>query len=353
MAGGELKPISWSDGKLRLLDQCLLPSEIIYRECVSAADVAGAIRRMVVRGAPAIGISAAFGMALEARRLAGNTGRERLLAALREAGAILRGARPTAVNLAWAVARIERRLAERAGGLSGQEIAEVLEEEALALLNEDLATNRLIGRHGSELVPCGAAILTHCNAGALATGGYGTALGVVRAAFEQGKSISVFAGETRPFLQGARLTALELTMAGIPVTLITDSCAGSLMAAGKISLVLVGADRIAANGDTANKVGTYSLAVLARYHGIPIYIAAPLSTIDLELPAGSAITIEEREKEEITFFMGRPVAPRGAAAYNPAFDVTPAGLISALITERGIIHNPDPDKIRALFHQSG
>lgn len=361
MKGDLLAAVSWEEGKLVLLDQTVLPCRVAYRECRTAAAVAGAIRDMVVRGAPAIGISAAFGMALAAREAAAQgTFPAELIKTVGEAAAMLRRSRPTAVNLAWAVERMEARLdAFLAGRRDDQtdagameatgEAAAVLEEEARAILEEDVQINRRIGDFGAGLVPPGASILTHCNAGALATGGYGTALGVIRSAHYGGKNPAVFAGETRPFLQGARLTALELAREEIPVTLVTDNSTGHLMALGQVDLVVVGADRIAANGDTANKIGTYTLAVLARHHGIPFYIAAPLSTIDRSIPSGSRIVIEERSPLEVTCFDGRPVAPEGVPALNPAFDVTPAGLITAIITEKGVVHRPDGEKIAALF----
>jgi len=335
-----LRTLYWDNGSLFLLDQRLLPGQISYLECRSAAEVFAAIRAMVVRGAPAIGLSAAFGMVLGARHLAaeGLSG-PALRQQLAEIAARLRSARPTAVNLSWALERMERKL-EGAAGLSGAEIAAMLEEEARLMLHEDISINRRIGEHGEPLIPDGASILTHCNAGALATAGYGTALGVIRAAVAAGKRVHVFAGETRPLLQGARLTALELRREKIPVTLVTDSCAGYLMASGKVDLVITGADRIAANGDAANKIGTYTLAVLARQHGIPFYIAAPCSTIDLSLEDGQGMVIEERDPSEVTTLMGQPIAPAGVGALNPAFDVTPAEFITALITERGVLYRP-------------
>lgn len=342
--------LCWENRCLKLLDQRLLPGEVVYYSCYTAEQVAEAIKEMVVRGAPAIGISAAFGLVLAAYKAVeeGLTTRQGFDLALAAAAEKLRQSRPTAVNLSWGLQRIMRRLEENdSSDLPG--LAASLEEEALSVFQEDLAINHRLGNFGAELVPAGASILTHCNAGALATGGYGTALGVIRSAFNQGKQLRVYAGETRPFLQGARLTSFELSQEGIPVTLITDSCAGHLMANRKIDLVIVGADRIAANGDTANKIGTYSLAVLARYHRIPLYVAAPLSTIDRTLPGGGDILIEERDPKEITTFLGKAVAPSGVKGYNPAFDITPARLISALITEKGVIRQPDMDKIRFLF----
>ena len=344
-----LLTLYWENKRLYLVDQRLLPGKIRYRGCKSAEEVAEAIRDMVVRGAPAIGVSAAFGMVLAALDgLSRGCGPAEIRERLKKSAVLLKQSRPTAVNLAWALERMERRL-ETTAGAAAREIAAALEEEALSILQEDRETNRLIGANGAELVPPDASVLTHCNAGALATAGFGTALGVVRAAFSQGKLRHVYVDETRPLLQGARLTALELVKENIPATLVTDNCAGGLMAAGKVDLVVVGADRIAANGDTANKIGTYNLAVLARYHGIPFYVAAPCSTIDPAIATGREIVIEERDPSEVTHINGRPVAPAGIKAFNPAFDVTPAELIDAMITERGVIHRPDEKGIRRLL----
>jgi methylthioribose-1-phosphate isomerase len=335
-----LRTLYWEKGRLFLLDQRLLPGKIRYLECGTAKDVAKTIKEMVVRGAPAIGISAAFGMVLAARELnAAGLGPAEMRERLEKSAETLRNARPTAVNLHWALRRMVRRI-EGAAGASTEEVMAALEEEALALLDEDISANRRIGAFGEPLIPDGASILTHCNAGALATAGYGTALGVIRAAAAAGKRLHVYVDETRPLLQGARLTALELHHEKIPATLVTDSCAGYLMAAGKVDLVITGADRIAANGDTANKIGTYTLAVLAQRHGIPFYIAAPCSTVDLSVKDGGGIVIEERDPAEVTMFNGQAIAPAGIDALNPAFDVTPAGLISAIITERGVLQRP-------------
>jgi methylthioribose-1-phosphate isomerase len=298
----------------------------VWVECSTAAEVAEAIRTMVVRGAPAIGVAAAFGMAMAANR--GDD--------LQTAAEILKASRPTAVNLAWAVDRMLR-----VGG--------DLTAEAEAILREDVAANMSIGRHGALLLGQQATILTHCNAGALATGGYGTALGVIRAAVEIGKSIAVFADETRPYLQGARLTAWELQRDGIDVTLITDNMSGHFFQQGKFDAVIVGADRIAANGDTANKIGTYTVAVLAHAHGVPFYVAAPVSTIDPACPNGAAIPIEERSAQEVTEIFGVRVAPEGIQVRHPAFDVTPARLVTAIITERGVLRAPYEDSIRQVF----
>jgi methylthioribose-1-phosphate isomerase len=342
-----VQALRWTGDRLELIDQRLLPSRIEYVGCNDAASVAGAIRDMVVRGAPAIGCAAAFGIALEAQRGAGLPRAEfdRRLAAGFEA---LARSRPTAVNLFWALSRMNKRAAET-GTLACSDAADALFGEAVRIFEEDVSANLAIGRAGAALVPDGARIMTHCNAGALATAGHGTALGVVRSARDQGKRIAVIANETRPFLQGARLTAWELVQERIPVTLITDNMAGHMMQMGKVDLVIVGADRIAANGDVANKIGTYTLAVLASRHRIPFYVAAPLSTIDLAVPDGSAIPIEERGAEEVTGYGGIRWAPVGVAVANPAFDVTPAELVTAIITERGVTLRPDKATIRGLF----
>ena len=342
-----VETLRWRDGRLELIDQRLLPGRVEYLSCSSAAEVAVAIRSMAVRGAPAIGCAAAFGIALEARRERTQSPAqfpETMDAAFR----LLSGSRPTAVNLFWALDRMRAVLA-RAGDPG--DAAERLTEAALALLDSDIETNRAIGRAGAALVPDGARVLTHCNTGALATAGHGTALGVVRSARDAGKRISVIASETRPYLQGARLTAWELMQERIPVTLITDGTAGHLMSRGKVDLVIVGADRIAANGDVANKIGTYALSVLAERHRVPFYVAAPLSTIDISIPDGSAIPIEERGAAEVTGYAGVRWAPEGVAVANPAFDVTPAALVSALVTEKGVVERPDVSSIRALFER--
>ncbi len=344
-----LYTLYWKDGRLYILDQRLLPHRVEYLSCTRYREVADAIREMAVRGAPAIGITAAFGMAVAAYEvLAEENTQARLRSYLAEASRELFKARPTAVNLAWALERIEKWLSENEG-LSLKDIAAGLLREAEAIYREDLENNRMIGINGCALIPDRASVLTHCNAGALATGGYGTALGVIRASVAEGKKVHVYIDETRPLLQGSRLTAFEMLHDDIPATLVTDNCAGSLMKQGKIDLIVVGADHIARNGDTANKIGTYSLAVLAASHNIPLYVAAPLSTIDLALPAGEDIIIEERKPEEVTCFGNQAVAPDGIEVYNPAFDVTPAKLIKALITEKGVIYNPDQEKLYKLF----
>ncbi len=329
-----VKPILFIDGACRMLDQRLLPTEEVWIDYTDYREVAEAIRSMVVRGAPAIGIAAAFGAAFGARDIeADNFGS--FFSELEEVCEILAATRPTAVNLFWALDRMKR-VANDNRAAELDELKKTLLEEACRIADEDIEINRSMGRHGAELIPDGARILTHCNAGALATGGYGTALGVIRAAVEAGKKISVIADETRPWLQGARLTTWELMQDNIPVTLISDNMAGHLMSRGEIDCVIVGADRIAANGDTANKIGTYTVAVLAREHNIPFYVAAPTSTIDLKMTDGSEIPIEERDPSEVTHCGGHRIAPEGVAVRNPAFDVTPARYIAAIITENGL-----------------
>jgi len=346
----QVDTLRWRDDRVEMLDQRLLPATVRYVQCDTAAAVAEAIRSMVIRGAPAIGCAAAYGVAVEAVRLAKESPAS-FARGVSEALQIIGRSRPTAVNLAWALKRMQRRL-EASGMASPASTAASLLDEAHAILREDVEINLRLGAAGAELVPDGARILTHCNAGALATGGHGTALGVIRSAIKAGKRVSVVADETRPFLQGARLTAWELMQDGIPTTLIADVAAGYLMSQGEIDIVIVGADRIAANGDTANKIGTYSVAVLARRHGIPFYIAAPLSTIDLSLSDGSGIPIEERSADEVTGFGGIRSAPVGVAVRNPAFDVTSADLITGLITERGVVRPPNEAGIRRLFEPS-
>ncbi|HSM91661.1 MAG TPA: S-methyl-5-thioribose-1-phosphate isomerase [Anaeromyxobacteraceae bacterium] len=329
-----LRPVLYDPARdvVRVLDQRRLPAEEVWLELTSADEVAQAIKDLAVRGAPAIGVAAAYGLAVEARRGAGPN-------PLRDAADRLARARPTAVNLAWAVRRMVHRL--------GLPAAEIL-AEADAIRDEDEASCRRIGQLGAPLLPARANVLTHCNAGALATAGYGTALGVVRGAIEAGKSVRVLADETRPFLQGARLTAWELHRDGIPVTILTDGMAGWLMARGEIDCVVVGADRIAANGDVANKIGTYSLAVLAGHHGVPFYVAAPWSTVDLSTPSGREIPIEERPSDEVLVLAGQRIAPEGVSARYPAFDVTPERLVTAIVTERGVVRRPYDDGLRAL-----
>ncbi|MFN8557060.1 MAG: S-methyl-5-thioribose-1-phosphate isomerase [Dehalococcoidia bacterium] len=342
-AGG-VEPIVWSDERLRLLDQTRLPLAEVWLDLDDVRDVAAAIREMRVRGAPAIGVTAAYGVALAALRSRA-TDVPALLADIDAAVDLLGATRPTAVNLFWALRRMRAIAATQssASALRGRLVA-----EACAIHAEDVAGTRTMGRHGADLIPDGATVLTHCNAGALATAGYGTALGVIRAAHEAGKGIRVIADETRPLLQGARLTAWELARDGIPTTLIADTMAGSLMRRGLITCVVVGADRIAANGDVANKIGTYQVAVLAHEHGLPFYVAAPTSTLDLSLPNGDAIPIEERGADEVTRFGGVTIAPEGIAVLNPAFDVTPARYVAAIITERGVARPPYEPALRAL-----
>jgi methylthioribose-1-phosphate isomerase len=327
--------VQWHEGAVRLLDQSRLPETVTFLDCRDAESVALAIRDLKVRGAPAIGVTAAMGVALGAQSIA-STEYEPFSKTLLAICDRLAATRPTAVNLFWAIDRMKRKL----GALRDEPVPAIkaaLMKESQAILEEDIALCKAMGRHGAGLIQQGQTILTHCNAGALATAGYGTALGVIRAAWEQGKQIQVIADETRPVLQGARLTAWELMQDQIPVTLITDNMAGALMRQGKIHLCLVGADRIAANGDVANKIGTYSVAVLAKAHGIPFYVAAPYSTIDLKTKSGADIPIEQRNAEEVTSVHGGyPVAPSGVRVYNPAFDVTPAELVSGIITERGV-----------------
>ncbi len=341
-----MRSVEWHDGKVRMIDQRLLPAKFRLVEYTDYREVAQAIRTMVVRGAPAIGAAAAFGMALAVQQAAGQD-REPLLAALRAAADTLCAARPTAVNLSWAVARLLRRAEAESDATA---IPAALLAEAQALADEDVAINRRLGEHGATLIRDGDTIVHHCNTGALATVDYGTALGVIRTAHEQGKRIHVLVDETRPLLQGARLTAWELQQLGIPFTLIADNAAGHFMRTGRVNLVLVGADRVAVNGDVANKIGTYSLAVVAQANGVPFYPCVPTSTIDLSLPTGDAIPIEERSAEEITgiLYQGRPVAPDGVRVANPAFDVTPHRYITGIVTENGIAYPPFEVSLRRM-----
>jgi methylthioribose-1-phosphate isomerase len=318
----KVEPLRWLGDRLELLDQRLLPDQTVYVTCRSAAEVAQAIRDMVVRGAPAIGCAAAFGVVLSK--------------GTSESYEILAKSRPTAVNLFWALERMKK--------------AKDLRAEAQAIFAEDLAANRALGKLGADLLPAGARVMTHCNAGALATAGYGTALGVIRSA--KSKNVSVIACETRPYLQGARLTAYECVQEGIPCTLVTDSMAGHLMSRGEVDVVVVGADRIAANGDVANKIGTYAIAVLARRHGIPFYVAAPVSTFDAKIPDGSHIPIEERPAAEVTGYRETRWAPEGVAVRNPAFDVTPAELITGIICEKGVVLAPDQERLAKLLRSA-
>ncbi|MEB3223176.1 MAG: S-methyl-5-thioribose-1-phosphate isomerase [Candidatus Sericytochromatia bacterium] len=338
--------LRWDGDRLVLIDQTRLPADVHWVACETPEQVAEAIRGMVVRGAPAIGVAAAWGMALAARGARGH-GRDAALARLREAASTLVAARPTAVNLAWAVAALLAH-AEGTPG-DGAALAEALTAEARRLHDADVATNRAIGQAGRAVVPDGANVLTHCNAGALATAGYGTAVGVLRAAHEAGRRLHVWVDETRPYWQGARLTAWELVQLGIPATLITDSMAAHFMARGAVDLVVVGADRIAANGDTANKIGTYGLAVLAAAHAIPLYVAAPRSTFDASVASGAGIPIEERPEAELTHVAGRRLAAEGVGVANPGFDVTPAHLIAGIITEVGVLTPPYGPAIQAAL----
>ncbi|MFU0800858.1 MAG: S-methyl-5-thioribose-1-phosphate isomerase [Xylanivirga thermophila] len=330
--------LKWRENALFLIDQTLLPRQKVIIECKTYKDVAKAIKEMNVRGAPAIGVTAAYGMVLGAFEYDGDD-KEAFFDYLNDVGDVIKGTRPTAVNLFWAVDRILNR-ADEVRDKDITSIKIVLEEEANRMAREDIDTNRCMGHYGAQLLKDGDTVLTHCNAGALATVDYGTALGVIRAAVEEGKNISVFADETRPYLQGARLTAWELMEDNIPVTLITDNMAGYVMKKGLINAVIVGADRIAANGDVANKIGTYSVAVLAKENNIPFYVAAPISTLDLDIKAGDDIPIEERSSMEVTHICGVPIAPEGVKVMNPAFDVTPNKYITGIITEEGVIYPP-------------
>ncbi len=331
-----------------MIDQRMLPGREVYRVYKDYRGVAGAIRSMVIRGAPAIGVAAAMGVALGLKGTSGRRAQARFAVVART----LKAARPTAVNLAWAVDRMGRVL-ERNLALDARALFAALRDEALAIYEEDLAANRALGQFGAALIDDDPAqILTHCNAGALATAGYGTALGIVRAARDSGKRVSVIADETRPFLQGARLTAWELKKDRIPVTLIADNMAGMVLARGGVSCVIVGTDRVAANGDVANKIGTYPLAVMARRHGVPLYVAAPLSSIDFNCPSGADIPIEERDASELAEIAGRRIAPPGVRIFNPAFDVTPAELVTAIVTERGVARPPYDKSLAELRRRS-
>jgi methylthioribose-1-phosphate isomerase len=335
-----LPTIEWQEDAVVMIDQRKLPSAEVYVRCKTAAEVAKAIKTMVIRGAPAIGVAAAMGIALGARRSTAS-GTKQFTTEFQKLCDLMASTRPTAVNLFWAIERMKKAFAGAAhSGASVDEIKQRLAAEARAIHDEDVESCRSMGAHGATLVPDSARILTHCNAGALATAGYGTALGVIRAAAERGKKVAVLADETRPFLQGARLTAWELVKDGIDTTVITDSMAGAMMRLGNVDLVVVGADRIAANGDVANKIGTYAVAVLAKEHDIPFYVAAPLSTIDLRTPDGAKIPIEERNDREVTHVGSARLTPEGAHVWNPAFDVTPARYVTAIITERGIARPP-------------
>jgi methylthioribose-1-phosphate isomerase len=339
--------IEWKGEHIRMIDQRKLPAKVEWVVCKDDKDVVRGIRSMVIRGAPAIGVAAAMGLALGAGSLKAGTYDGFRSRFLKMADGMVK-ARPTAVNLRWAVERMIF-LVENMAGMPLEKIRIALKQESEKILSEDIEINQKIGEHGQRIVPKRATILTHCNAGSLATGGYGTALGVIRAAHEAGKNIEVIADETRPWLQGLRLTAFELMEDGIPVTVIADSAAGSLMRRGKVDLVITGADRIAANGDVANKIGTYQVAVLAKENKIPFYVAAPLSTIDLRIKSGETIPVEERDSTEISHFRKIPVGPPGVKVFNPAFDVTPGKYVAGIITEKGIVKAPFSKGIKKLF----
>lgn len=341
-----VKTLEYKENTLILIDQTRLPSEEVYVECRDYRSVASAIKNMVVRGAPAIGVAAAFGMALGAKGL-NATDFEDFYNQIEEIGKVLADTRPTAVNLFWAIERVKKLIRDNRG-LKIDPLKELIEKEAIRIMEEDIAICKRMGDYGEKLIEDGDNVLTHCNAGALATAGYGTALGVIRSAQKSGKKIKVFVDETRPFLQGARLTAWELHKDNIPVNLITDNMAGYFMKKGDIDKVVVGADRIASNGDVVNKIGTYTVAILAREHKIPFYVAAPVSTLDMSVDSGDDIPIEERNTDEITHFSGKRVAPAGIKVINPAFDITPHWLIDAIITEKGIIRAPYDRNLRKI-----
>jgi methylthioribose-1-phosphate isomerase len=341
-----IQTLEWTQSGVRFIDQTKLPTEETYVNCTTHEQVADEIRTMVVRGAPAIGVAAAMGIALGVQNSRAVTVSE-LKSELDQICDVIGKTRPTAVNLFWAI----RRMQDKFESLRARPVPQIklaLIEESQRMHAEDIAANQAMGRHGAALMPASGGVLTHCNAGALATCGYGTALGVIRAAIEQGKKIHVYAGETRPFLQGSRLTAWELMKDGIPTTVISDNMAGAMMKQGKIGAIVVGADRIAANGDVANKIGTYTVAVLAKEHGIPFYVAAPFSTIDLATPDGSKIPIEQRDAKEVTHIAGRQMVPEGVQVENPAFDVTPSKYVTAIITEHGIARAPYPESLNEL-----
>src|SRR6266571_3280898 len=341
-----VQTLEWTDSGVRFIDQTKLPTEETYVTCKTHEQVADVIRKMVVRGAPAIGVAAAMGIALGIKNSKAATGVELKQEFERICDPIGK-TRPTAVNLFWAIRRMRQKF-EYFRMRTIPQIKQELIEEAQRMHAEDIAANQAMGRHGATLMPTSGGVLTHCNAGALATCGYGTALGVIRAAVEQGKKIHVYADETRPFLQGSRLTAWELMKDCIPTTVISDNMAGVMMQQGKIGAIVVGADRIAANGDVANKIGTYTVAILAKEHNIPFYVAAPFSTIDLQTPSGDEIPIEQRNPREVTHIAGKQMVPDGTEVENPAFDVTPAKYVSAIVTEKGIAHEPYGESLRKL-----
>ena len=346
-----IQTLEWTNAGVVFIDQTKLPTEEVYVTCTTHQQVADVIRNMVVRGAPAIGVAAAMGIALGVKNSKAETGAD-LKNDFDQVCEAIRETRPTAVNLFWAIRRMTEKFESlRACARPIAQIKQALIEEAQRMHAEDIAANQAMGRHGATLMPSSGGVLTHCNAGALATAGYGTALGVIRAAVEQGKKIHVYADETRPFLQGSRLTAWELMKDGIPTTVISDNMAGVMMQQGKIGAIVVGADRIAANGDVANKIGTYTVAVLAKEHGIPFYVAAPISTVDLETPDGSKIPIEQRNAREVTHIAGKQMVPDGVQVENPAFDITPAKYVAAIITERGIARAPYGQSLSELARQ--
>jgi methylthioribose-1-phosphate isomerase len=341
-----IETLEWTDKGVRFIDQTKLPMEETYVNCTTYEQVADVIRDMVVRGAPAIGVAAAMGIALGVQNSKAENGGD-LKRDFDQACEVIGKTRPTAVNLFWAIRRMQEKF-ETLRVRSIPQVKQSLIEEAKRMHAEDIAANQAMGLHGATLMPASGGVLTHCNAGALATCGYGTALGVIRAAFEQGKKIHVYADETRPFLQGSRLTAWELMKDGIPTTVISDNMSGAMMRQGKIQAIVVGADRIAANGDVANKIGTYTVAVLAKEHGIPFYVAAPISTVDLETSDGSKIPIEHRNPREVSHIAGKQMVPDGVSIENPAFDVTPAKYVTAIVTERGIARAPYEESLKKL-----
>lgn len=341
-----IQTLEWTEQGVRFIDQTKLPTEEVYVNCQTYQQVADVIRNMVVRGAPAIGVSAAMGIALGAKNSTASSV-SGLKQDFDQICDVIGQTRPTAVNLFWAIKRMQQKF-ETLRVRPVEQIKRALIEEAKRMHAEDIAINQAMGKHGAALMPASGGVLTHCNAGALATAGYGTALGVIRAAVEAGKKIQVYADETRPFLQGARLTAWELVKDGIPTTVISDNMSGAMMRQDKIDAVIVGADRIAANGDVANKIGTYTVAVLAKEHDIPFYVAAPISTVDLDTPDGSKIPIEQRSPVEVTHFAGKMITPEGVGVENPAFDVTPAKYVTAIVTERGVARAPYEQSLKAL-----
>ncbi len=342
-----IETLRWVDNHLEMIDQRILPEKFIYISYIDAKSVAEGIKSMVIRGAPAIGCAAAYGVALEALKLK-DLNKNEFFEGLDDGCRTLLESRPTAINLFWAVNRMQE-IIQNSKKVGSDELSNILLDEAHKILEDDIKINRKMGSFGAELLPKRANVLTHCNAGALATAGHGTALGVIRSAVENGKDISVIADETRPFLQGARLTAWEMVQEGIPVTLISDNMSGHMMSHGEIDAIVVGTDRVAGNGDVANKIGTYMVAVLAKRHDIPFYVACPLSTIDRSIQSGADIPIEERPKSEVTGYQNTQWAAKGISVRNPAFDVTPAELVTGIITEKGVILNPNKDKIDSLF----